>query len=391
MSKASQQETPSSYALAGGLASLLLITVLLYLGRIFFITLICAVMLAFLLEPLVKLFMRIKLPRAAASFLACAMLLGVVYLLGLGLWIQALGLWEDRPAYTRRVAELVDSASAQVDNVEKTIQDVLVPKRLRDVKPVPQEMKPLPSKQKRKTAPAPPQEPVIGQQDAPLPEVRIHQDDSPLASAVYAHLSDFYDIALMASFVPFLVYFFLSWREHFREALLNLVKTESQKKDLQRAWEGIAHVARAYLVGNFLLGIVVSVASSIFFWFVKLPYWQVVGPMSGFLSLVPYLGLPLALIPPFVAALPVYSGLPAYLIIGATTAAFHLIALNLLYPKLVGARVHLNPVVVTVALMLWYLLWGGAGLVLAIPVTAGMKAAFDNIPALRGYGKLLGD
>jgi predicted PurR-regulated permease PerM len=47
--------------------------------------------------------------------------------------------------------------------------------------------------------------------------------------------------------------------------------------------------------------------------------------------------------------------------------------------------------VVTVALMVWYILWGGAGLVLAIPITAAMKAVFDRAPGLEGYGKLLGD
>ncbi len=222
-------------------------------------------------------------------------------------------------------------------------------------------------------------------------EVRIRPEENQIVNAIYARLSGFYDAALMASFVPFLVYFLLSWRDHFRRSFLLLVGAESGKENLQRAWDGVANVARAYLVGNFLLGIVLSIASAAFFWFVKLPYWQVVGPMSGFLSLIPYLGLPLAIIPPFVAALPVYVGLPAYILVGATTALFHLIALNLLYPKLVGARVHLNPLVVTVALMLWYLLWGGAGLVLAIPITAGLKAAFDNIPSMRAYGRVLGD
>ena len=50
-----------------------------------------------------------------------------------------------------------------------------------------------------------------------------------------------------------------------------------------------------------------------------------------------------------------------------------------------------RPLAVTVALMFWGLLWGGAGLVLAIPVTAGMKAVFDNVAGLEVYGRLLGD
>jgi predicted PurR-regulated permease PerM len=67
------------------------------------------------------------------------------------------------------------------------------------------------------------------------------------------------------------------------------------------------------------------------------------------------------------------------------------LALNLLYPKVVGSRVHLNPLVVTVALMFWATLWGAAGLMLAIPITAGIKAVCDNVESLQPYGKLLGD
>ena len=72
-------------------------------------------------------------------------------------------------------------------------------------------------------------------------------------------------------------------------------------------------------------------------------------------------------------------------------AAFHLIALNVLYPKIVGSRVHLNPLAVTIALMFWGTLWGGVGLLLAIPITAAVKAVCDNVPGIQGYGKLLGD
>jgi len=48
-------------------------------------------------------------------------------------------------------------------------------------------------------------------------------------------------------------------------------------------------------------------------------------------------------------------------------------------------------IAVSTPLMLWGTLWGGIGLLLAIPITAGMKAVFDNVASLQGYGKLLGD
>jgi predicted PurR-regulated permease PerM len=46
---------------------------------------------------------------------------------------------------------------------------------------------------------------------------------------------------------------------------------------------------------------------------------------------------------------------------------------------------------VTVALMFWGMLWGAVGLVLAVPVTAGIKAVCDNVESLQDYGRLLGD
>lgn len=379
-------------SLAGVLASVLLISALLYLGRIFFITLISSILLAFLLEPVVGFFMRMRLPRAAASFVACTLMLGSLYLVLVAGWSQMFGLLQDVPIYAQRITDLVDAATQQVDSVERSIRETLVPKRIREAQEAAAKQAEDAKKKSRRRAPVPPStEAALPQPGASnIPEVRIREAEQPFVQSLFFSLREYADGLLMASFVPFLVYFFLSWRDHFRIGLMNLADGEKRIM-IQRAWDGIAAVARAYLVGNFLLGILLAVASMLFFWFVKLPYWQVIGPLSGFLSLVPYVGLPLAMLPPFVAALPIYSGLPAYLIIGTTVGLLHLIALNLLYPKVVGARVHLNPLVVTVALMVWYLLWGGAGLVLAIPITAGMKAIFDSIPSLRPYGRLLGE
>ena len=80
-----------------------------------------------------------------------------------------------------------------------------------------------------------------------------------------------------------------------------------------------------------------------------------------------------------------------YVFVVLIVSMLHLIALNLLYPKIVGSRVHLNPLVVTFSLMLWGFLWDAAGLLLAIPLTAGLKAVCDNVKELRPIGKFLGD
>jgi predicted PurR-regulated permease PerM len=53
--------------------------------------------------------------------------------------------------------------------------------------------------------------------------------------------------------------------------------------------------------------------------------------------------------------------------------------------------VRLNPLVVTIAMMFWGLLWGAIGLVLAIPITAAIKGVCDNVESLEPWGRLLGE
>ncbi|MBX5494611.1 MAG: AI-2E family transporter [Bryobacteraceae bacterium] len=356
---------------------------LLYVGRLFFITIVISVILAFILEPGVKFVMRARLPRPLASFVICSVALLFLYLLGLGVYTQVSILIEDLPNYSMRISELIDGASLELERLERSAYEIIVPKRIRDREaPAQQEVQPQRNTRKRRAA-EPPMPP-------PIQEVRIRQERPPLLQTIWVTLQSFYDVLLMASFVPFLVYFMLSWSDHLRRAFLQLFEGPD-RQIAGKTWEGIANLARAYMVGNFLLGVLLSIASSAFFYFVKLPYWILVGPISGFLSLVPYVGLPLSIVPPILAALPVYDKLAPYLVIGTTVAFFHLLALNLLYPKLVGSRVHLNPLVVTIALMFWGMLWGGVGLILAVPITAGIKAVCDNVADWQPYGKLLGD
>jgi len=364
---------------------------LLYYGRDFLVTLVTAVTIGLLLEPFVDFAMKLRLPRAVASFIVCAIALLILYLFGLGLYTQVSVLMEDLPGYSHRITEIGDELVVRLENFERNTYQLFVPRRIRVQEQQKQSPPPVqPRSQGRRLRAAEPPMPAPTPYSPPVQEVRILQSRSPLLDYLYANWQSFYKIVLLASFVPFLVYFMLSWRDHLRRSYLQLFHGPDRHA-AGRTWQGIADMARAYVFGNFVLGIFLSLASGLFFYFFKVPYFLLVAPLSGFLSLVPYIGLPLAMIPPFFAALPVYNRLAPYIILGTVIAFLHMLALNLLYPKLVGSRVHLNPLAVTVALMFWGTVWGAIGLVFAIPVTAGMKAVFDNVPEWQPYGKLLGD
>jgi predicted PurR-regulated permease PerM len=361
---------------------------LLYYGRVFLITLATAVVIAFILEPFVGLLIRVRVPRALASFVVCSFALAVVYMLGLGIYTQAAGLVEDLPKYAERVSQLSEQVLSKMESMERSAYELLVPKRFREqerqAQPAAPKPKPQTSRLRRSAEPPAPATPPAVQ------EVRIRPERPPLVDFLYENLGSFYEILLMASFVPFLVYFMLSWWDHLHRSFLQLFEGEGRAR-AGRSLNGIASITRAFVVGNFILGLLLTAASTLVFWLFRLPYPLLIGPLSGFLSLIPYVGLPLAVLPPFLAGLTVYKAMAAYLIIGTVVAVFHLLAMNLLYPKIVGPRVHLNPLVVTVALMFWATLWGAAGLILAIPLTAGLKAVCDNVEKLQPYGKLLGD
>lgn len=366
-----------------GILALGVVVALLYFGRVFFITVVIAAIISFLLDPAVLFFMKLKMPRGLASFVVCSLGLMFLYLAGLGIYTESLAMLNDLPAYGERINALVDGASARLDNIEKSLYRELMPKRFQEEQQQAEREAAARTNNNKKKKPEPPPVPTIQ-------EVRVRPEPTPLVNYAYTYLTSFYNVLLMASFVPFLVYFQLSWGDHLRTRVLYLFDG-ADRHVAGRALASVAEMVRAYVIGNFLLGVVLSIASSILFASVKLPYWLVAGPMSGFLSLIPYIGLPLALLPPLIAALPMSTGPELYLFLTVSVALLHLFALNLLYPKFVGARVHLNPLVVTLALMFWGMMWGGIGLVLAIPLTAAIKAVCDNVGSLQAYGKLLGD
>ena len=356
---------------------------LLYYGRVFFITILIAAIIAFLLEPLVEIFLKLRFPRGLASFVACSISLMFIYFVALGLYTEGVAMAQDLPAYSERINEVVDGAAARVEHFQENVYRTLIPRRFQEgteAAPTP----PVPEPAAKRNSKKKPDEPP------PIQEVRVRQEPTPLLNYLYDYFRSFYNVLLMASFVPFLVYFILSWRDHLRGRLLAMVEGNA-RYTVAKAMDGVAEMVRAYVIGNFLLGLLLSLASALLFAAVKLPYWIVVAPMSGFLSLAPYIGMPLALVPPLVAALPLRTDAALYLYLTASVAVLHLLALNLLYPKFVGSRVHLNPLAVTIALMFWGMLWGGIGLLLAIPLTAAIKAIFDNVGSLQHYGRLLGD
>ena len=179
------------------------LTALLYFGRLFIVTLLLSIFIAFILEPIVNLFMRMRLPRGFASFLVCSLALVVIYAGALLAYSQAAGIWEELPAYSQRISQITEKVLVEVEGAEKAVNDLLTPRRIRDQQRYAQqqaEAQKQPSALRRRRAADPPMAPLL---PPPVQEVRIRADRSPVMEYLYENWHQFYDILLMSSFVPF--------------------------------------------------------------------------------------------------------------------------------------------------------------------------------------------
>ncbi len=338
----------TSLAILAGAAVLCLI----YFAKLILIVVLVSILLSFVLAPLVDFLMRFQVPRAVGALLAVVMLVAALGSVSYISYNRAASFMLELPKYKARIQELGAKIREQAEQIEKTTETVLPP-----------------TKAEEKT-------------------VTVKQASSwtDLLSRNVSALSEF---LLAITFIPFLVFFMLSWQDHVRSSTVMLFSMENRNSAYVMLGM-IARMIRSFIVGNFVIGIFLSLCSIALFGVLGLNYFYFLGVFSGFLSLIPYLGVLLAILPPLVAALGHLTAGAALLIIGVIIG-LHLLAMNVLYPKILGKRLRLNPLSVTLALLFWGWLWGAMGLILAVPITGALKVICDHIERLRPYGAWLGE
>ena len=197
-------------------------------------------------------------------------------------------------------------------------------------------------------------------------------------------------LVLALTFIPFLVFFMLSWQDHVRSQTVMLFSMENRNSAYVMLGL-IARMIRSFIVGNFIIGVFLSVCSIAIFGAMGLPYFYFLGVISGFLSLIPYLGRAARRCCHRWSPTSATSRPATAVLVIAAILGLHLIAMNVLYPKILGKRLQLNPLAVTLALLFWGWLWGAMGLILAVPITGAFKIICDHIERLRPYGAWLGE
>jgi predicted PurR-regulated permease PerM len=335
--------------------AVLAVLAVIYYAKLPIIVLLISILLSFILAPLVDLLQRVRIPRAFSSLVAVLAFVGVLFFIGNVSYNKAVAFSHDLPKYSGKIRSVLGSLRRQAQQIQKTTQDVL-----------PEDEQPKAGTTQTVT-------------------VQHERSWTDFTSG----LGPLTEIIFTMSFIPFLTYFMLSWQDHVRSATVMLFRMKNRNTAYVTLGL-ISSMIRSFIVGNLLVGLFIGAASTVVFGILQLPYFYFIGFISGFLSLVPYLGVVVAVVPPLLSGLgQVHSSGLAVIIM--SVLGLHLFALNVLYPKFLGSRLQLNPLAVTLSLLFWGWMWGAMGLVLAIPITAAIKIVFDHVEPMRGYGAWLGE
>ncbi len=327
------------------------LTLFAYFASPVLVPLTSALFFAFLLSPLIDLLRRLKVPYALA--------VTIVMLFFLAAFVLALG-WG-----TTQVAELVQKAPQYQQALVKALTELSsrLPASVSDRLPF----------LKDPAGSIPPFTPEQVGKILQFTTRGIGSAASFLGSVFLIYFLTFFMLLDRESMQRRLTYFF--GRE-------NRATTADIVKKINRTISGFLVVKTALTIA---LGAVLTAG----FLILEVPLPFLWGPLAAILNWIPYLGSLVALI----------------LTAGATFAAhglsWHLPALvaffvvvqtlegNIIGPKILETKIDLNPMAVLVSAIFWAWIWGFAGALLAIPITAAFKVVCDHVEALQPFGILL--
>lgn len=380
-------ETPGTSGLMT-LATGVVIMAVLFIARAVLIPITLAVLLSFILAPLVELLGRLRLGRVAAVLLAVVFALGIILGLAGIIGTQLAGLAADSPRYANaiedkiqslqgitigRVSKLVDRLAHQVEHPEKSRAG---------------------SNKKGNTA--------AGAQSAstsheassdatppPVP-VEVHQPDLSPTEMAERYLSPVLSPLATSGIVFMVAIFILLQQEDLRDRLIRLFGARDVHRTMM-AMDDAGHRLSRYFLTQLAINAAFGCVIGLGLLLIGVPSPQLWGIVAALMRFVPYLGafisagLPLAL----AAAVD-----PGWSMVLWTLGLFfggEAIMGQIVEPMIFGHSTGLSPVSVVVSTIFWCWLWGPIGLVLSMPLTLCLVVLGRHVDRLEFLDVLLGD
>jgi predicted PurR-regulated permease PerM len=352
----------------------------LYFAREILVPIALAVLLSFVLAPLVKLLQRWHLPRPVAVLLTVAGGLAVAICLATMVMVQASQLARDLPRYQVTLGEKVHN-----------LRDALGPAGLlRDASGLLKDLgKELETPDPQRPAALSPALTHPGAAAKPVP-VEVHQPEPGAPETLVAMLQPLVTPFTTTGIVVIFVLFFLVQREDLRNRFIRLAGSgdiERTTAALDDAGRRLGRVFATQLVLNAVFGLIIGSGLAL----IGVPSASLWGLLAMILRFVPYIGALLAAVLPLALAAAVGADWTMAIWTAALFAVVEILMGQVIEPFIYGYSAGLSPVAVVIAAAFWTWLWGPLGLLMSTPLTLCLVVMARHVDRLQFIDIMLGD
>jgi predicted PurR-regulated permease PerM len=341
----------------------------LYVGRPFLAPIALALLFDALLRPAVRRLERLRLPTPLAALIVLVAVLTIGAL--------AVSFLESPVRdWVRRAPETLATARDKLDALRRPIQQIRHAAEAVD------------SAARSAGSPSAGAQPPAPASAPPAPGASAEGTASRIGARVFGGTATFVGGAVE---VLVLLYLLLAAGDLFRRKLVEVLPLAREKREAVAATREVEQAISRYLVTTALINVVQGIVVALVMWALGMPSPELWGALTFFVEFVPYLGAALMLILLAIAGLATFSA--AGRIVAPPLAYLVITTLqnNVVSPIAYGRRLKLNAVVVLVAVLFWWSIWGVVGAFLAVPVVAALKIVADHVERLRPVGAFLGE
>ncbi len=363
-------QSPVNIRSAALTAVLVLATIfLLQYAQAVLIPIVLALLVSYMLSPIVTTLHRVRIPRVLGAGVAVTLLVAASSAAVWSISDDTIRIVDDLPRAARQMREKF--RQQRVGREETTLEKV-------------QEAAKELEKTASEAAPAP---------SAPSGVQRV-QVVEPAFRADYLWWGSvgLVGFASELTMILFLVYFLLATGDSYKRKLVKIGgSTLSRKKVTVQILDDINKQIENFLVTLVATSVLVAALTAVALWWLGLREWLFWGIVAGVLNTIPYFGPVIVSGALFVVGYLQFQALgPAFAI---TAAALAITSLEgwLLTPVLMGRAARMNPVAIFVGLLFWSWVWGVWGVILAVPMMMMFKAICDRVEDLQPVAELIGD
>jgi predicted PurR-regulated permease PerM len=387
---ATSAASPGQSRVAPILIAIILVVAILYWAQKVIIPLALAILLTFILTPIVARVQRSGLPRIYAVLLVLVLTLTGLGAVGFMVGSQLRSLAEELPGYqdniTHKVTALRGSKEGVIGRLSRMAHEISQQAtKAGDEATTAKETAPATQTPPYTTAAA--ERPSA---TAPAPDAAGAQSGQPIFERVWAVAGPVLEPLATAGLVIVLVVFMLIRREDLRNRLLGLAGSD-RLTGTTRLFEDTTRRLSTYLLTQVGVNSGFGLTLGIALFFIGVPYAWLWGFLATVLRFVPYVGTWLAALLPFLLSVAVFPGWLQPLLVIGFFIGLDLLTANALEPLLFGHSTGIAPVALLVAAAFWTWLWGPVGLVLSTPLTVCLVVLGRYVPDLAFLGLLLGD